>query len=69
MKTNKPLPTQVRNFAILHKINVGFVCDEFGGYYCVRDPQTAEIVETTRTMRPKVCHAMAMMRRYLGVRA
>jgi hypothetical protein len=61
------LPVKVRQFALRHKLNVGRVYDEHGGYYYVRDPQTLKIVETTRTTHPKACHAMAMMRRYLGI--
>lgn len=56
------IPASVRNLALAHNISVGR--DEDGGYF-IRDPETREVVEMTRSAKPTATQAKAMIRRYL----
>lgn len=55
------IPTNVRNFAIKHRINVGR--DQFG--YYVREH--GFIVESTRSKTPTAANALAMVKRYAQI--
>lgn len=56
------IPATVRRVALAHGIRLERTGD---GDYIIRDRNGA-VVEATRTARPKVCHALAMIRRHLA---
>ena len=56
-----PLPKSVREYALKHQVNVG---RDREGYY-VRDPASGQVIEWTRSAKPTVAQAKAMVRRVL----
>jgi len=70
MKTVKGMPAAVVRYALIHQIRLGRKLDTDGSvdFYYVAD-HDGRIVEATRTTKPKACHAIAMMQRYLRASA
>lgn len=58
------IPATVRRVALAHQIPLGRSCED--GHYYIVDRATGQYAEMTRTANPKVCHALAMIRRYLA---
>jgi hypothetical protein len=54
------IPVTVIRAALRSRLNVGR--DHTGAYY-VRCPRTMKIIETTRSAKPTVANALAMIRR------
>lgn len=61
------LPIKARILAEHYGINLGRQETADGDwFYFVRDPVTLQYTDTTRTARPKACHALALVKREIA---